>query len=175
MGVCYLPPTPLPEAVPEAASTAARPRFNLWPWSPLFVIGAAIIANVVLYRVASQVHVEKVEAQPYVASSRIDAEKRAAERFRDLGYACTVKAIDQLHFEISITNNTTLTAPATVFLYRPNSSAKDHQVSWSNPTQPLLIPVEKPGLWRLRVEMPDQHGAELRAESAIDTSSAPKP
>jgi hypothetical protein len=150
-------------------------RFNLWPWMPLFVIGAAAIANGVLYFVAAHVRPEKVEAQPFVASSRIDGEKLAAERFIALGFNFQIKATDAKNITLSIIGNSTVSNSATVHFYRPDNPAGDFTVPWPDPTKPVAVTLARPGMWRLLVTFPDANGAELRCESAIDTIAVTQP
>ena len=153
----------------------ATSRFNLWPWMPVFVIGAAAIANGAMYVMATIVRPEKVEAQPFVASSRIDGEKRAAERFTALGFNLHIKAADANNLSLSIIGNTTMTNPATVWFYRPDSPAGDFIVPWPDPTKPLAVALARPGMWRLHVTFTDTDGAELRTDSAIDTIAVTRP
>ena len=72
---------------PEPTATTpptARP-FNLWPWLPVFVIGAAAIANGAIILAAKRVSPQKVEAQPYAASVHFDADKADGETFTARG------------------------------------------------------------------------------------------
>jgi len=164
---------PLPAINPEVPMT--KSRFNLWPWMPVFVIGAAAIANGTMYMMATIVRPEKVEAQPFVASSRIDGEKRAAERFTALGFSLNIKATDANNLSLSIIGNSTITNPATVWFYRPDSPAGDFTVPWPDPTKPLAVALARPGMWRLHVTFTDADGAELRTHSAIDTIAVTQP
>ena len=150
-------------------------RFNLWPWMPVFVISAAALANGAMYLMATTVRPEKVEAQPFVASSRIDGEKRANDRFIALGFDLQIKAANKNNVSLSIIGNSTITNPATVWFYRPDSPAGDFNVPWPDPTKPLAVELARPGMWRLHVTLTDANGAELLANSAIDTIAVTRP
>ncbi len=159
----------------QQAPPDKKRSFNWWPWSPLFVIGAAAIANGAMFIMANDVRPQKVEEQPYVASSRIDGEKIAAEQFSKRGFTLLIKATDPLSITLSIPENADETAPAKIFLYRPDSAAHDQELTWDNPTKPFPITLSKPGMWRIRLTMLDNNGTEMRAESAIDTIAVTTP
>jgi nitrogen fixation protein FixH len=148
--------------------------FNFWPWSPVFIIGAAAIANTVLFILAKDVRPQKVEAQPYVASSRIDSEKLASQRFSERGWSFVIQAHSAQDITLTITGNTAA-IPARLLFYRPASEADDHELAWADCSKPLAHQLPKGGMWRVRFIATDEQQQELRSETAIDSIAMSRP
>ena len=144
------------------------PRFNLWPWLPVFVNGSAAIANGVIIMVANRVSPQKVEAQPYAASVHFDADKTAAEAFTASGHRLAISFPDPSSLCISIAG-TAATGSGKVRLYRPDAPSADRTVTWDNVTKPLIIPLTRQGFWRIDLRLTSSDGKALAARTAIDT------
>jgi nitrogen fixation protein FixH len=142
-------------------------RFNPWPWLPVFIIGAAAIANVAIIMVANRVSPQKVEDQAYAASARFDTDKAEAEAFAAKGYRLLVTAPDPMSLRLSIAG--TASGAGEVRLYRPDAPSADHAVLWSDVAQPLILPLARQGLWRIDLRLIGSDGERLTAKAAIDT------
>jgi hypothetical protein len=150
--------------------TARSPRFNFWPWLPVFVIGSAAIANGVIIVVANRVSPQKVEAQAYAASVHFDADKTAAEAFTANGHRLAITFPDPSSLRLSI-DGTAATGSGEVRLYRPDAPSADRTVSWNDVSKPLIIPLTREGFWRIDLRLTSSDGKALAARTAIDTIS----
>ena len=144
----------------------ARP-FNFWPWLPVVVIGAAVIANIGIIVVAKQVSPQKVEEQAYAASVHFDADKAAAEAFSARGLRLDVSAPEPSTLRLRIDG--TAVGAAQVRLYRPDAPEADRTVAWADVAQPLAIPLSRPGVWRIDLRHTAGDGQRLAARTVIDT------
>lgn len=147
--------------------------FNFWPWLPLFVIGAAAIANTGIIMAAKRVSPQKVEAQPYAASVHFDADKAAAEAFTARGLQLAVVAPDPSTLQLSISGGAT--GAGEVRLYRPDAPGADRVVAWADVAQPLAIPLTRQGVWRLDLRLSASDGERLAAKTVIDTLGGRSP
>lgn len=154
-------------------NAAPARSFNFWPWLPVFVIGAAVIANAAIILVAKRVSPQKVEEQAYAASAHFDADKAAAEAFTAHGLRLSATAPDPTHLQLVISRGAQ--GPAQVRLYRPDAPDADRTVSWPDSLQPLIIPIDRPGVWRLDVRLPAADGTPLAARTVIDTTGGRSP
>lgn len=148
--------------------TARSPRFNLWPWLPVFVIGSAAIANGVIIVVANRVSPQKVEAQAYAASVHFDADKIAAETFTAYGHRLAINFPNPSSLRISI-DGTAATGGGKVRLYRPDAPSADFVATWNDVTKPLIIPLTRQGFWRIDLRLTSSDGKALAARTSIDT------
>lgn len=151
----------------------SRP-FNLWPWLPVFVIGAAVIANIGIIIVAKRVSPQKVEEQAYAASAHFDADKAAAEAFTARGHRLDASAPDPATLRLAITG-TAVSLPAEVRLYRPDAPQDDRRVPWADTAVPFTMPLSRPGVWRLDVRLQASDGTRLAAKTVIDTTGGRQP
>ena len=151
---------------------AARP-FNFWPWLPVIVIGAAVIANVGIIIAAKRVNPQKVEEQAYAASIHFDADKAAAEAFTARGLRLVVATPDANTLHLSISGGAS--GAGEVRLYRPDAPGADRTVAWADVAQPLSIPLTRPGVWRLDLRLSASDGARLAAKTVIDTLGGRSP
>lgn len=151
---------------------AARP-FNFWPWLPVIVIGAAVIANVGIIIAAKRVNPQKVEEQAYAASIHFDADKAAAEAFTARGLRLVVATPDANTLHLSISGGAS--GAGEVRLYRPDAPGADRTVAWADVAQPLTIPLTRPGVWRLDLRLSASDGARLAAKTVIDTLGGRSP
>jgi len=151
--------------------------FNFWPWLPLFVIGAAAIANGAIILVAKRVSPQKVEDQPFAASVHFDADKIAGEAFtaRGLRLAVTAPEPTKLHLIISGGDSGQARGPAEVRLYRPDAPGADTTVAWADIAQPLTIALSRQGVWRLDLRLTASDGEHLAARTVIDTLGGRSP
>lgn len=147
--------------------------FNFWPWLPLFVIGAAAIANGAIIVVAKRVSPQKVEEQPYAASVHFDADKAAGEAFTARGLRLAVAAPDPNTLQLSISGNAS--GAGEVRLYRPDAPGADRTVVWADVAQPLTIPLTRHGVWRLDLRLSASDGERLAAKTVIDTLGGRSP
>jgi hypothetical protein len=147
--------------------------FNFWPWLPLFVIGAAAIANGAIITAAKRVSPQKVEDQPYAASVHFDADKAAAEAFTARGLRLAVTAPDANTLLLTISGGAS--GAADVRLYRPDAPGADRTVAWADVAQPLTIPLTRHGVWRLDLRLSASDGARLAAKTVIDTLGGRSP
>lgn len=147
--------------------------FNPWPWMPLFVIGAAAIANGAIILVAKRVSPQKVEDQPFAASVHFDDDKAAAEAFAARGLRLEASAPEPRTLRLVITGSAS--GPAEVRLYRPDAPGEDHAVPWSDVTQPLTIPLTRQGVWRLDLRLSAADGTKLAVKTVIDTLGGRSP
>lgn len=151
----------------------ARP-FNFWPWLPVLVIGAAVIANIAIILVAKRVSPQKVEEQAYAASAHFDADKAAGEAFTARGHRMEIITADPSTLRLAI-SGTPAHGAAEVRLYRPDAPDADRSVAWSDVTTPLVIPLSRPGVWRLDVRLAAADGTRLAAKTVIDTTGGRSP
>ncbi len=151
---------------------AARP-FNFWPWLPVFVIGAAVIANGAIILVARRVNPQKVEEQAYAASIHFDSDKAAAEAFTARGLRLAVATPDANTLHLSISGGAS--GAGEVRLYRPDAPGADRTVVWVDVAQPLTIPLTRHGVWRLDLRLSASDGARLAAKTVIDTLGGRSP
>lgn len=150
--------------------------FNPWPWMPVFVIGAAAIANGAIIITAKRVSPQKVEDQPYAASIHFDADKAAGEAFTAKGYRLDVAAPDPTSLRLAVAGAPAgAVGPGEVRLYRPDAPAADCVVAWNDITLPLTIPLSRQGLWRLDLRLTCSDGEKLAAKTAIDTLGGRSP
>lgn len=147
--------------------------FNPWPWLPLFVIGAAAIANGAIILVAKRVSPQKVEAQPYAASVHFDADKAAAEAFVAKGLRLDTSAPDPSTLRLAIVGSAS--GSGEVRLYRPDAPGADRTVPWADVAQPLHIPLTRQGVWRLDLRLDAADGTKLAAKTVIDTLGGRSP
>jgi hypothetical protein len=147
--------------------------FNFWPWLPLFVIGAAAIANGAIIVVAKRVSPQKVEDQPYAASVHFDADKAAGEAFTARGLRLSVVTPDPNTLQLSISGNAS--GAGEVRLYRPDAPGADRTVVWVDVAQPLTIPLTRHGVWRLDLRLSASDGEHLAAKTVIDTLGGRSP
>ncbi len=148
--------------------TARSPRFNFWPWLPVFVIGSAAIANGVIIVVANRVSPQKVEAQAYAASVHFDADKTAAEAFTANGHRLAISFPNPSNLRISI-DGTAAAGSGEVRLYRPDAPSADFVTTWNDVTKPLIIPLTRQGFWRIDLRLTSSDGKALAARTSIDT------
>jgi hypothetical protein len=148
--------------------------FNVWPWLPVIVIGAAVIANAAIVMAAKRVNPQKVEEQAYAASAFFDADKAAAEAFAARGHRLDVQAPDPARLLLTITG-TALSGPAEVRLYRPDAAQADRRVPWPEVATPLTIPLDRTGVWRLDVRLTAADDTRLAARTVIDTTGGRAP
>jgi hypothetical protein len=141
--------------------------FNIWPWLPLIVIGAAAIANGVFVVVARRVSPQKVEDRPYAASAHFDADKAAGAAFTAKGYRLEVAAPSPASLRLGVSGGAS--GAAEVRLYRPDAPSADVAVPWPDVAQPLTIALSRQGFWRLDLRLVDAGGTPLAAAAAIDT------
>lgn len=151
----------------------ARP-FNFWPWLPVFVIGAAVIANVAIIMAAKRVSPQKVEEQAYAASAHFDADKAAGEAFTARGHQLDIATPDQSTLRLAI-SGTPAQGAGDVRLYRPDAPDADRRVAWSDVTMPLTIPLSRAGVWRLDLRLTAADGTRLAARTVIDTTGGRAP
>lgn len=151
---------------------AARP-FNFWPWLPVFVIGAAVIANTAIILVAKRVSPQKVEEQAYAASIHFDSDKAAGEAFTARGLRLVVATPDPKTLLISISGGAS--GVGEVRLYRPDAPEADRTVAWADVAQPLTIPLTRHGVWRLDLRLSTSDGERLAAKTVIDTLGGRSP
>jgi hypothetical protein len=151
---------------------ASRP-FNFWPWLPVFVIGAAAIANIAIIVVAKRVSPQKVEEQAYAASVHFDADKAAAEAFSARGLRLDVSAPEPATLHLRIDGGAN--GVAQVRLYRPDAPEADRTVAWPDVAQPLTIPLSRPGVWRIDLRHTAGDGQRLAAKTVIDTLGGRSP
>lgn len=147
--------------------------FNFWPWLPLFVIGAAAIANGAIILVAKRVSPQKVEDQPFAASAHFDADKVAGEAFTARGFRFVVTAPDPASLRLAISG--AARGPAEVRLYRPDAPGADTAVAWADVAQPLTIALSRQGVWRLDLRLTTSDGEHLAARTVIDTLGGRSP
>ncbi|MBA3699254.1 MAG: FixH family protein [Planctomycetes bacterium] len=156
-------------------NTPAR-SFNFWPWLPVFVIGAAVIANTAIILVAKRVSPQKVEEQAYAASMHFDTDKAAAEAFTARGLKLSVSAPDPATLHLSISGGASGASGAgEVRLYRPDAPGADRTVVWADVAQPLTIPLSRQGVWRLDLRLSASDGERLAAKTIIDTLGGRSP
>ena len=148
--------------------TASPLRYNFWPWLPVFVIGSAVIANVVIIMVANRVSPQKVEAQAYAASVHFDDDKAAAEAFTSNGHRLVITFPNPSSLRMNI-DGTVATGSGEVRLYRPDAPTADFVVTWNDVTKPLIIPLARQGFWRVDLRLTSGDGKALAARAAIDT------
>ena len=148
-------------------TTPAVRSFNFWPWLPVFVIGAAAIANGAIILVANRVSPQKVEAQPYAASVHFDADKADGETFTARGLRLVVATPDANTLQLNISGSAN--GAGEVRLYRPDAPDADRTVAWADVAQPLTIPLTRPGVWRLDLRLSASDGTRLAAKTIIDT------
>ncbi len=148
-------------------------RFNFWPWLPVFVIGAAVVANVAIIIAAKRVSPQKVEDQPYAASVHFDADKAAGEAFSAHGYRLDVTAPEPTRLHLALTG--AASGAGSVRLYRPDAPSADQVVPWDDVTRPLIIPLTRQGLWRIDLRMMSSTGVRLAARTVIDTLGGSTP
>jgi hypothetical protein len=151
----------------------ASRSFNLWPWLPVFVIGAAVIANIAIIMVAKRVNPQKVEEQAYAASVHFDADKAAGEAFTKRGFTLSVRAPDPATLHLSISGGAS--GAGEVHLYRPDAPGADRTVAWADVAQPLTIPLSRQGVWRLDLRLRASDGERLAAKTVIDTLGGRSP
>lgn len=144
----------------------ARP-FNFWQWLPVFVIGAAVIANTAIIVVAKRVNPQKVEEQAYAASIYFDSDKAAAEAFTARGLRLAVITPDANTLQLTISGGAT--GAGEVRLYRPDAPGADRTVAWADVAQPLTIPLTRHGVWRLDLRLSASDGERLAAKTVVDT------
>lgn len=147
--------------------------FNFWPWLPLFVIGAAAIANGAIIVVAKRVSPQKVEDQPYAASVHFDTDKAAIEAFTARGLRLSMTAPDPGHLLLSLSGGAS--GSGEVHLYRPDAPGADHTVAWADVAQPLTIPLTRHGVWRIELRLSASDGEHLAARTIIDTLGGRSP
>jgi len=152
---------------------ASRP-FNFWPWLPVIVIGAAVIANTAMIMAARRVSPQKVEEQAYAASAHFDSDKAAAEAFTARGHRLDTSAPDPSTLRLVITGGVPSGA-AEVRLYRPDARGEDRTVAWADVAQPLTIPLSRQGVWRLDLRLSASDGERLAARTIIDTLGGRSP
>lgn len=158
-------------------NTPASRSFNFWPWLPVFVIGAAVVANVAMILAAKRVNPQKVEEQAYAASIRFDSDKAAGEAFSARGLRLMIATPDATTLQLSIaglTNGST-SGPGEVRLYRPDAIGDDRTVVWNDVAQPLTIPLTRHGVWRLDLRLRASDGEHLAAKTVIDTLGGRSP
>lgn len=158
--------------------TTPEPRsFNFWPWLPVFVIGAAVIANVGIIIAAKRVNPQKVEEQAYAASIHFDSDKAAGEAFSARGLRLVITTPDPKTLHLNIDGNTSGSAsgPGEVRLYRPDALGADRTVVWADVTQPLTIPLTRHGVWRIDLRLNASDGERLAAKTIIDTLGGRSP
>ncbi len=148
--------------------TARSPRYNFWPWLPVFVIGSAAIANGVIIVVANRVSPQKVEAQAYAASVHFDADKIAAETFTANGHRLAISFPNPSSLSMSI-DGTAAAGSGEVRLYRPDAPSADFVATWKDVTKPLIIPLTRQGFWRIDLRLTSSDGKALAARTSIDT------
>lgn len=151
---------------------AARP-FNFWPWLPVFVIGAAVIANTAIILVAKRVNPQKVEEQAYAASIHFDSDKAAAEAFTARGLRLVIATPDPNTLHLSISGGAS--GAGEVRLYRPDAPGADRTVVWADVAQPLTIPLTRHGVWRIDLRLSASDGVPLAARTVIDTLGGRSP
>ncbi|HEX3135277.1 MAG TPA: FixH family protein [Planctomycetota bacterium] len=154
-------------------TTPVSRSFNFWPWLPVVVIGAAVIANGAIILVANRVSPQKVEEQAFVASAHFDTDKSEAEAFTARGLRLSVTAPDPTSLLLSISGDAR--GPAEVRLYRPDAPGADCTVSWADAAQPLTIPLSRQGVWRLDLRLRASDGKRLAARTIIDTLGGRSP
>ena len=150
--------------------TTRSPRFNFWPWLPVFVIGSAAIANGVIIVVANRVSPQKVEAQAYAASVHFDDDKAAAEAFTTNGHRLAITFPNPSSLSMSI-DGTAAAGSGEVRLYRPDAPSADFVATWNDVTKPLIIPLTRQGFWRIDLRLTSSDGKALAARTSIDTLS----
>ncbi len=138
-----------PASAPAAAQAPAPARrFNFWVWLPVFVIGAAAIANTAIIIVARQVNPTRVEAQPWLASGLIDQQHEKARRFAAGGWTFAL-APTATGARCSLGGGSGDPGRLAVGVYRPDDAKLDQLEPWPDHTRPLELVLTRPGAWRV--------------------------
>ncbi|TVR43112.1 MAG: hypothetical protein EA402_10140 [Planctomycetota bacterium] len=137
------------------APTPPSPRrgsWNLWPFVPFFVIGAAVIPNTMKITNAQRHRAHQVEEQPWEASRSFDEQRAARLRFEASGIEMRVQESAQLLL-------LRLRGPAgfdfarlsdlEVACYRPDSADLDQQLRWRSGQTVLDLSHLQRGSWNL--------------------------
>lgn len=129
-----------------------RGAWNLWPFVPFFVIGAAVIPNTMKITNAQRYRAHQVEEQPWEASRSFDEQRAARQRFAD----------SPLKIEVQEDSRTLLlrlrTPSGFVFsrlsdleveCYRPGDAGLDQQKVWGSGHTVLDLSHLRRGSWNL--------------------------
>jgi nitrogen fixation protein FixH len=132
-----------------------------WWMPPVFVIGTAAVANLVLITTAVRVRPTKVAAHPYAASAHEDERRQEMADFSSRGWRLHC-AVDDGGATLRLEAATgPQPASATVGLYRPDDDRLDQTMAWPDPAAALRVLLPRPGVWELRLSVNDQGGTVL--------------
>lgn len=132
-----------------------------WWMPPVFVIGVAALANLVLIATAMRVRPTKVAPHPYAASAHEDARRSELAGFASRGWRL-LGALDGTGTTLRLeAAQGPAPATASLELYRPDDDRLDRLLAWDDPTTALRVALPRPGVWELRLTVHDQNGAVL--------------
>jgi hypothetical protein len=129
-----------------------RPLFTRPPWYVMIPACAVIIGlapSITMLVLARQVHIAKAEILPYAASARIDADKNARGKLDAQGFQFLTD-ISGRKLTLSM-HGSLLPDAAYIELYRPDDASADQHLPWTDTAQPLVIDLDRPGAWRVRL------------------------
>lgn len=135
---------------PAGAGPSQR-RFNPWMWLPAGVILLAAIPNLALVLVARQVHISKVEEQPWLAAERLNERTETQRRFAAQASLAVLSEGRQVVLRIDGVPPSDL-LPLHVLCYRPSAASEDRRLTWQDPGSPLTWDAPLPGRWVIVVE-----------------------
>jgi nitrogen fixation protein FixH len=141
-------------------------KFRWW-MPPVFVIGTAAVANVILISTAVRVRPTKVAAHPYAASAHEDDRRQEMAGFSSRGWRLHSVLDDggaTLRLEAATGPKPAI---ATIDLYRPDDDRLDRSLAWADPTSALRVPLPRPGVWELRLTVHDQGGTVLTHQERV--------
>jgi len=141
-------------------------RWSPWAWTPFVIIGITAIPNAILIYGAKTVGISKVEAQPWIAAGRLDADKEQRAAFVAAGNTFSVTLVGS-NATCTHSGPGPLPTGTVVRAYRPSDAALDFQTSWTNSTVPLRLELPVPGQWMLYLDLP---GAPAVAMHAVEAS-----
>ena len=158
-----------------SAQTSSR-RWNLWPWVPVIVIGAAVIPNTMKIMNAQRYPAHAVEDRPWEASRGFDDERDARVAFAEAGLVLSARVgADQQGLRLQLTHGDNPPPADQLYdlrlhCYRPNDPGADRLIAWDTPAERLDLSDLRQGLWVLTLtgyldDTPIRHS--LRAHAGV--------
>jgi|GEM_PF-3119910 nitrogen fixation protein FixH len=129
--------------------------FNPWPWLPVIVLGITVIPSLIFVMTAHRLRLGLVEELPYQSSVHYDVDKQSRSDFRAAGYHFAAQGDGplRLRFQLAAPVGAGPAKDTQIALYRPDDLRCDRVIAWPDPTQPLVVSVQRPGLWRVRLSL----------------------
>lgn len=129
-------------------------RWSPWAWTPFVIIGITAIPNAILIYGAKKVGISKVEAQPWVAAGRLDADKEQRAAFIAAGHRFFVTVEGRTAVCTLVPGPRPLPGDLRVHAYRATDANLDQVLAWPDPALPVRLDLPAPGRWLIHLDLP---------------------